>query len=232
MMATLVQIATAIQTERPSKWHWDVRHLARILEITVEEVNGFVSLIEKGGTGNRKIGTWRSNPEPFAAKIDLTRNEENLLNFHYTDVKDKFSRLDNDRYICLGRISLQNKAISVKIQRDIARFVMGTHKTLTQFYPCWANFRQENWRNWIDGGQSADHYQSVHLPYIAAHFSDVWDAPVTRGTDPRTIIPTVLNRVKNKIIEMMVCIGVSQRGNQLATKARRKLEHARRTRTH
>ena len=114
--ATLVQIATAIQTERPSKWHWDVRYLARILEITVEEVNGFVSLIEKGGTGNRKIGIWRSNPRPFAVKIGLTRNEENLLNLHYTDVKDKFSLLDNNRYVCLGGISLQNKAISVKIQ--------------------------------------------------------------------------------------------------------------------
>ena len=103
MTVTLVQIVTAIQTERPLKWHWGVRHLACILEITVEEVNGFVRLIEKGGTGNIKIGTWRSNPEPFAAKIDLTQNEENLLNLHYTDVKDKFSWLDNDQYVCLGR---------------------------------------------------------------------------------------------------------------------------------
>ena len=49
MTATLAQIATAIQSERPSKWHWDVRHLARILEITVEEVNGFIGLVEKQG---------------------------------------------------------------------------------------------------------------------------------------------------------------------------------------
>ena len=56
MTATLVQIATAIQTERPSKWHWDVRHLARILEITAEEANGFISLIEKGGTVARGTG--------------------------------------------------------------------------------------------------------------------------------------------------------------------------------
>ena len=206
MTTTLNQIATAVQTERPSKWYWDIKHFARTLEITVEEANGFISCIEKGGAGSKKDGTWRFNPKPFATKIDLTRDEENLLNFHYTDVKDKSSRLDNDRYIRLGRISLQNKAISVKIQRDIARFVMGTHKTLTQFYPCWANFRQENWRSWIDGGQSADHYQSVHLPYIAVHFSDVWDAPVARGTDPRGITPTVLNLVKNEIIEMMVCM--------------------------
>ena len=35
-------------------------------------------------------------------------------------------------------------------------------------------------------------YQLIHLPYIALHFCDVWDAPVTRGTDPRGIKPTVL----------------------------------------
>ena len=50
-----------------------------------------------------------------------------------------------------------------------------------------------------------DQYQLIHLPYIALHFCDVWDAPVTRGTDPRGITPTVLNLVKNKIIEMMIC---------------------------
>jgi len=46
----------------------------------------------------------------------------------------------------------------------------------------------------------------VHLPYIAAHFSDVWDAPVARGTDPRDITLTVLDLVKNEIVEMMVCM--------------------------
>ena len=156
MTATLVQIATAIQTERPSKWHWDIRHLAHILEITVEEVNGFISLIEKGGTGNKKIGSWKPNPEPFAAKIDLTRNEENLLNLHYTDVRNA-CRLADDRFVCLGRISLQNKDINMRVQREIAKFVMGTHQCLTTNYPEWATFRQENWRNWIDGGPSTDH---------------------------------------------------------------------------
>jgi len=42
--------------------------------------------------------------------------------------------------------------------------------------------------------------------YIAAHFSDVWDAPVARGTDPRDITLTVLDLVKNEIVEMMVCM--------------------------
>ena len=46
----LAQIATAIQTKRPSKWHWDVKHLARILKIVAEEVSSFISLVEKDGT--------------------------------------------------------------------------------------------------------------------------------------------------------------------------------------
>jgi len=50
---------------------------------------------------------------------------------------------------------------------------------------------------------------TTHYPewaHIAAHFSNVWDAPVARGTDPRGITPTVLDLVKNEIIEMMVCM--------------------------
>ena len=82
MTATLHQIVGAIQTLKPSKWHWDISHFAVSLEIALEEANGFIRCIEQGGTGNKKDGSWRSNPEPFATKIDLTRNEDNLLNLH------------------------------------------------------------------------------------------------------------------------------------------------------
>ena len=109
MTTTLNQIATAVQTERPSKWYWDIKHFARTLEITVEEANGFISCIEKGGAGSKKDGSWRFNPDPFAAKIDLKRDEENLLNLHYIDVRNDLSRFDDDRYVRLGRIGSQNK---------------------------------------------------------------------------------------------------------------------------
>ena len=88
-----------------SRWHWDIKHIAQILEISVEEANGFISCIEKSGTGNKKDGTWRSNPDMFAAKIDLTQNEDNLLSLHYTDVRNA-CRLDNGRFVCLEKISL------------------------------------------------------------------------------------------------------------------------------
>ena len=98
----------------------------------------------------------------FAAKIDLTQNEDNLLNLHYTNVRN-VCRLDDAIFVCLGKISSQNKHVTLKVQREIAKFVMGTHQMLTQYYPVWAEFRQENWRSWIDGGQSADQYQLIQF---------------------------------------------------------------------
>ena len=206
MTVTLHEIAGAVQTLLPSKWHWNITYLAHTLGITVEETNGFIRCIEKGGTGNKKEGSWRPNPDPFAAKTDLTQSEENSLNLHYTDVRNEFSRLDNVRFVRLGKISSQNKSITVSVQKEIAKFVMGTHKTLTTYYPDWADFRQKNWRSWIETGRSADQYQMIHLPYIAVHFCDVWDVHVAKGMNPRDITPTVLGLVKNEIVEMMVCM--------------------------
>ena len=76
------------------------------------------ALREKGGAGSKKDGSWRFIPDTFAAKKDLKRNEENLLNLHYIDVRNNLSRLDDDRYVRLGRISSQNKDVSIKVQRD------------------------------------------------------------------------------------------------------------------
>ena len=44
------------------------------------------------------------------------------------------------------------------------------------------------------------------MPYIAVHFWDVWDAPISQGMDPRQLTPTVLDLVKNKMINLMVCM--------------------------
>ena len=72
MTAALVQIVASIQMQRPLKWHWGIIHFARLLKISVEEANGFISLIEKSKTGNKKFRSWKSKSEPFVAKIDLT----------------------------------------------------------------------------------------------------------------------------------------------------------------
>ena len=109
-----------------------------------------------------------------------------------------------ERFICLGRISSQNKSITVKVQRELVRYVIGTHQTMTQSYPEWAKFRQKNWRSWVEGTKKANQYQKICLPYIAVHFWNVWDGPVSRGMDPLQLTPTVLDLVKNKIIDLMV----------------------------
>ena len=142
MTATLHQIVGAIQTLKPSKWHWDIHHFAESLDISLEEANGFITCIEKGGTGNKKDGLWKFNPKAFSAKIDLTQNKDNLLNFHYTDLRNK-CRQKICRFVCLGKIIVQNKHITVRVQTEIVKFVMGTHKTLTNHYPEWANFCQK-----------------------------------------------------------------------------------------
>ena len=50
----------AIQTLKPSKWHWDISHFAETeslaITVTVEVANYFIICIEKSGTGNRKDG--------------------------------------------------------------------------------------------------------------------------------------------------------------------------------
>ena len=124
---------------------------------------------------------------------------------HYTDVRNECRRNDC-RFVCLGKINVQNKHITVRVQTEIPKFVMGTHKTLTNDYPERADFRQKNWRSWIAGDTSADQYQCVHLAYIALHFCDIWDAPVVKGMNPRDITPTILDLFKNEIVEMMVCM--------------------------
>ena len=53
-------------------------------------------------------------------------------------------------------------------------------------------------------GENSKAYQVVHLPWIATHFWNLWDAPVNRGAKPCTISPMVLDRVKNEIIDLLV----------------------------
>ena len=98
MAATLHQIVGIVQTLPSSKCHWDIKHLAQILEISVEEATGFISCIKKGETGNKKDGTWRSNPDSFVVNIALTQNGDNLLNLHYTDVRN-VCQMDDGKFV-------------------------------------------------------------------------------------------------------------------------------------
>ena len=80
-----------------------------------------------------------NHPVP-ASEVYLTRNEDNLLNLHYTDLRNKCRR-STCRIVYLRKINEQNKQISVRVQvqTKIPKFVMGTHKTLTNHYVCISN---------------------------------------------------------------------------------------------
>ena len=147
MAPSLAVIAESIQRQPASKWLWDAHHLAARLGISVEELHEFVLRIQNGGSGVKKDGTWLSNPAPYDRKINLTKLEDNSLNLHLLDFGKKHlygstfpeptpAVLESTcRYFRLGNVCSINKVITAKVQREIASYVVGTHQTLTQFYP-------------------------------------------------------------------------------------------------
>ena len=83
---TLLSITESLQKLPPSKWHWDIHHLAATLQITVEQLRGFVKCIESGGSGKKSDDSWEPNPAPFRTPIKLTDNQnDNVINLHYID---------------------------------------------------------------------------------------------------------------------------------------------------
>ena len=147
-MPTLIELAERTQALVPSKWRCDVHHFAESLDISVEEANGFFKSIEEGGTGSKSDGSWQDNPAPLNVKVNLRKQyEDNVFNLHCADMGSKSApRLDlsepsvaaveqGGRYIRLGRVSSWNKNITVKVQREIVKYVIGTHQGLIQHYP-------------------------------------------------------------------------------------------------
>ena len=145
---------------RPSKWYWDVHHFAESLDITTEQANGFIKCIENGGMGTKADDIWRSNPAPYDAKVNLTNQCDNILNYTNTGNKSAVcGGIDEplvaifnqpSRHVCLGMINNRNKKITIQVQKDIVRYyVVGTHKHLIQHYPDVAKYRKKVWCDWI-----------------------------------------------------------------------------------
>ena len=219
---TVLSIVERFQRLPSSKWHMDGRHVAQLVGISAHHLGSFVKCIAAGGIGKRSDDSWIPNPAPYDTPIDLTSRCDNILNLHCADAGNKNVRRNSSseidiaesspdvlnqasRFFQLGRIHTHNKTITPKTQREIIKYVIGTHQTLTQYYPDIAKFRQENWRNWVSGGQGSGQYQSAHLPFIALEFKEVWDAPVGNATT-KNISATVLNLVKNEILDLMRCM--------------------------
>ena len=80
-----------------------------------------------------------ANPAPYDRKIALSRHEDNSLNFHLVDSGCKISVGScfdepspaivehSSRYVRFGNVRSMNKDVTVKVQREIVRFVIGTH---------------------------------------------------------------------------------------------------------
>ena len=108
------------------------------------------------------------------------------------------------KHIILGKIGNQNKGITLKVQREIVKCVISTHKTLTQYYPDVAKYCRKTWCDWIAGGISGILFHKFYLPYNVIRYWDVWDAPFSQGIDTRDITTAVLDIVKNLATEMLV----------------------------
>ena len=63
MTFTLYKISESIQTLTHSKWYWDIRLFSEGPGIAVEQANGFIKCLEKGGTGKKADGSWKANPK-------------------------------------------------------------------------------------------------------------------------------------------------------------------------
>ena len=216
MAPSLIAITESIQRQAASKWLWDSHHLAARLRISTEELNEFIARIQSGGSGVKKDGTWLANPAPYDLKIDLTKHEDNSLNLHLVDLGKKHlcgSEFPEPtpaivestcKYFRLGNMRSINKHVTAKVQREIARYMMGTHQTLVQHWPVDGERRRRTWRLWVAGETGGDLFHKVDLPVIASFFWNVWDAPVSARTDPKDITPTVLDLVKREIVELLV----------------------------
>ena len=158
MAPSLTAIAESIQRQTASRWFWHANHLAACLGISTEELNEFILRVQSGGSGIRKDGTWAANPAPYHQKINLTKKEENLLNLHLVEV-GKQTHIgstflepspaivdSSSRYVILGKVRSMNKDVTVKVQREIAKYVMGTHRNLLENHHHIGVRRRKIWR--------------------------------------------------------------------------------------
>ena len=90
------------------------------------------------------------------------------------------------------------------MQKNIILYIISTHQHLIQHYPDVAEFRKKSCQDWIAGEQSSNLYHKIHLPYIVIKYWDVWNAPVSRGMDHQLVSQTVLDQVRNEIIDIIV----------------------------
>ena len=220
-MVVFQVVVSAIQTRPPSQWLTHENVFARELGLqegdsysAVDELNGFVSSIENGGEGVRSHGTFVANPKPFDAKIKLSDFVTNRLRcnyIQYTGMKVKtedrteltgpspLSLVQPAKYYNTGKV---NDRPSLDDQLNIARFCVGTHKTLLTHYPAIGERRRKLVELWVAGDPRGNAYEKLDLPMLATAFSKHWDVYVC--PQESNLTPTVLAKVKEEIIALLV----------------------------
>ena len=79
---------------------------------------------------------------------------------------------------------------------------MGTHKALKSQYPIIGKRRRELVDWWVAGDPRGDDYEKYDLPVLATALSHNWEEFVEPNGSNLT--PTVLAKVKNEIIDLLV----------------------------
>ena len=238
-MVVFEAVVSAIQRRPSTPWLTHENVFAKELGLeegdsysAVDELNGFVSSIENGGVGVRSRGTYVSNPAPFDIKINLSEFVSNRLRCNYIQFTgDKSLKRDNiyeltepspralvqpAKYYHTGKV---NGCPSLDDQLNIARFCMGTHKTLLNHYPKIGERRRELVELWVAGDSRGNAYDKLDLPILATAFNEHWDVYVC--PEGSNLTPTVLAKVKEEIIALLVASYVVPPPNGYGTVARR-----------
>ena len=120
---SFLQVANAVTNLEPSN-HWiHESTLAKRLEISIDDLEGWVKSVREGGSGAVSDNTFVANPAPYNVKIDLSDlSADNSLNLHYQDKK---------RYISPMRDLIESFGTEITAY---ARYQMTEKRDLTTTY--------------------------------------------------------------------------------------------------
>jgi len=120
---SFLQVANAVTNLEPSN-HWiHESTLTKRLEISIDDLEGWVKSVREGGSGAVSDNTFVANPAPYNVKIDLSDlSADNSLNLHYQDKK---------RYISPMRDLVESFGTEITAY---ARYQMTEKRDLTTTY--------------------------------------------------------------------------------------------------
>ena len=169
------------------KWYVDSRYLARVLNMSCEELQEVVAAFKKGGEGARTDGLFKPNPKPYDQKISFSESVDNILNLHESDYGRKGVDVSHSttspsdavlhercRYYRIGNNRERMMSMAPSLQRDIVKMVVGTHQLLESQYHELARQRKNIWRGWIEGIDNMTLYNEKHLPHTSLFISQLF----------------------------------------------------------